>query len=165
MRHFRVTTFLLAALAVAAIAATTAMAAQSVAFSANYKGKVTEKVSGQTVNAVAKGTGTGNLVGKSTVSGTVVADTSNASSTGCGPFNGPGKIVGPKGTLNVKILPTSKGCAAGQDDQDNISLSGTVKVIGGTAKFKKAKGNLHFSGHYDRASGAFTVKLTGSLKL
>ncbi len=34
---------------------------------------------------------------------------------------------------------------------------------GGTLKFKKAKGSLHFSGHYDRKSGAFNVKLTGTL--
>ncbi len=165
MKHFRVPTILIAALALAAVAAATALAAQSTAFTASFKGTATEKVSGQTVNASVKGTGTGNLVGKSTITGSVVANTSSSSQTGCAPFSGPGTISGPKGKLKVTVLLSSKGCAAGQDDQDNISLSGTVKANGGTGKFAKAKGNLHFSGHYNRASGAFTVKLSGNLSL
>ena len=56
----------------------------------------------------------------------------------------------------------AKYCAAGEDDQNNITVSGTAKVTGGTLKFRKAKGSLHFSGHYDRKSGAFNVTLTGS---
>jgi hypothetical protein len=42
-------------------------------------------------------------------------------------------------------------------------VTGTAKVVGGTLKFKKAKGSLHFSGHYDRKAGTFNVTLTGSL--
>lgn len=161
MKRLRGVSALAAAVAVAAVVAAGAAAANSVAFSASYAGKATEQVSGTTVNATATGAGTGNVVGKSTIAGSVVADTSNPP---CGPFNGPGSIKGLKGTLKVTIL-NSRGCAAGQDDQNNISLSGTAKVNGGTGKFKKAKGNLHFSGHYDRASGAFTVKLSGTLTL
>ena len=36
-----------------------------------------------------------------------------------------------------------------------------MKVTGGTLLFRKAKGSIHFSGSYDRTSGAFAVKLTG----
>lgn len=163
MKRFRVPALVIAALALAAVTAASALAAHSAAFTASYKGTATEKVSGQTVNATAKGTGSANLLGKGGINGGVTANTGAAASTGCAPFNGPGKITGAKGTLKVTVLPSSKGCAASQDDQNNISLSGTVKVKGGTGKFAHAKGNLHFSGHYDRSSGAFNVKLTGPL--
>ena len=43
------------------------------------------------------------------------------------------------------------------------ALDGTKVADGGTLKFKKAKGSLHFSGHYDRKAGSFNVTLTGSL--
>jgi hypothetical protein len=153
---------LLALVGVSALFAASALAARSVGFTAKYSGKVTEKVSGQTVNAAVKGTGTGNLVGKSAISGAVVATTSDSP---CAPFFGPGSITGPKGVLKLKVTPTSRGCAAGEDDRDNISVSGTATITGGTKKFKKAKGTLRFTGHYDRSSGAFNVKLTGSVKL
>jgi hypothetical protein len=73
-------------------------------------------------------------------------------------------LAGKAGKLKVKLLPTSRGCAAGEEDRDNISFSGSAKVTGGTGKFRAAKGTLRFTGHYDRASGAFTVKLKGTLK-
>ena len=152
----------LAVLGVSALLAASALAARSAAFTAKYSGKVTEKVSGQTVNAAVKGTGTGNLVGKSTIAGAVVATTSDSP---CAPFFGPGKITGLKGVLKLKVTPTSRGCAAAEDDRDNISVSGTATVLGGTKKFSKAKGTLRFTGHYDRSSGAFNVKLTGTVRL
>jgi hypothetical protein len=154
---------LIGALAVAGIAAAVALAGSTAAFTASYAGKATEKVDGQTVNAVAKGLGAGNLIGKGSILGTVVGSTSNPP---CTPFTGPGVITGTKGKLNVTVLPSSHACAAGEDDQDNISLSGTIKVKSGTGKFRKSAGSsLHFSGHYDRQSGAFTVKLTGAIKV
>lgn len=160
MRKHRLITTTAAAAAGAAVAVGTAVAAHSAAFVANYSGTATEKVSGQTVTTAGKGTGTGTLVGRSTLSGTVVANTSNPP---CAPFKGPAAIAGPKGKLKLTVLPTSRGCAASQDDQNNVSIAGSAKVIGGTAKFKKARGTLRFTGHYDRGSGAFTLKLKGTL--
>jgi hypothetical protein len=158
--HFRAIPILTGVLALAAIAAATALASSSVAFTGTYTGTVTEKVDGQTVTALAAGAGSGTLVGKSKLSGTVTGTTGNPP---CSPLSGPGTISGPKGKLKITVLSTSHGCAAGEDDQDNITLSGTAKVTGGTLKFKKARAMLHFSGHYDRKSGAFNVKLTGKL--
>jgi len=69
--------------------------------------------------------------------------------------------------LKLKLLTGSRGCAAGQDDQNNISFSGDARVIGGTGALKGATGKLHYGGHYGRVpggTGAFTVKLTGTLK-
>lgn len=153
---------LLALLGLSALLAASAVAASGVKFSAKYSGKVTEKVSGQTSTAVAKGSGTGTLVGKSTIGGTVIASLSDSP---CAPFTGPGAITSPVGVLKLKVVPVSRGCAAGEDDRDNISVSGTATVTGGTKKFKKAKGTLRFTGHYDRSSGAFNVKLTGTVRL
>lgn len=160
MKHFRAPSIVIGGLVAAALVAGAALAHSS-AFSASFSGSVTEKVSGQMVTAIAKGKGRGTPIGKSTISGTVTASTADPP---CSPFSGPGVIAGTGGKLKVKVLPTSRGCAAGQDDQDNISLSGSAKVMGGTGKYRAAKGTLRFTGHYDRKSGAFTVKLRGALK-
>ena len=160
MRRFRAPATVIGGLAVAALVAGTALAA-STAFTATYSGTVTEKVSGQTVTAVAKGKGKGTAIGKGTLSGTVTASTANPP---CSPLSGPGLIAGTAGKLKVTLLPTSRGCAAGEDDRDNISFSGSAKVKGGTGKYRAAKGTLRFTGHYDRAHGNFTVKLSGTLK-
>ena len=150
----------LAALALAAVFISSAAAA-TITFTGNYKGKVTERVDGQTITAVAVGTGLGTLIGKGTVGGKVVATTTTDSP--CAPFKGPGTIKGAKGTFKLSVLTGSRGCAASEDDQDNISMAGTAKVIGGTGKFIKARGTLRFTGKYNRTSGLFTLKLTGKV--
>jgi hypothetical protein len=160
VKHLRAPATLIGGLAVAALVTGTALA-HTAAFNASYSGTATEKVNGQIVTATAKGKGTATMIGKSTIAGTVVATAANPP---CSPFKGPGVIAAKLGKLKVNVLPTSRGCAAGEDDQDNISLSGSVKVNGGTGKYRAAKGLLRFSGHYDRKSGAFTVKLRGTLK-
>jgi hypothetical protein len=142
-----------------AVAAAPKPKPKTVAFKGAYAGKVTEKVDGQNVTALSLGLGAGTTVGKGKLTGSVAATTANPP---CSPLNGTGAITGPKGNLKVTLVPaTSKGCAASQDDQNNILISGTAKVVGGTLAFRKAKGSLHFSGTYDRTGGAFSVKLTG----
>jgi hypothetical protein len=151
---------LIGGLAVAAVVVGGALGS-STAFTASYSGTVTEKVNGQAITAAPRGKGTGTLIGKSTLTGTVSATTANPP---CSPLKGPGALVGKAGKVKLNLLPTSRGCAAGEDDQDNISFSGTAKVTGGTGKFRAAKGTLRFSGHYDRSNGSFNVKLKGTLK-
>jgi hypothetical protein len=158
VKHFRAFSILIGAFAFAALVATAALAS-SIAFKGSYAGKVTEKVDGQTVTALASGAGSGTLVGRGKLSGTVTGTTANPP---CSPLSGPGTITGPKGKLKIKVV-SSRGCAASEEDQDSITLSGTAKVVGGTLKFKNARASLHFSGHYDRKSGSFNVKLTGKL--
>lgn len=159
MKNFRIVVAL-AALALATVVVGSATAA-TIAFTGNYKGKVSERVAGSQITAVAAGTGLGTLIGKGSVAGTVVATTTSDSP--CAPFTGPGTIKGPKGILKLGVLTGSRGCAASEDDKDNISMAGTAKVLGGTATFKKARGTLRFTGHYNRSTGAFTLKLTGKL--
>ena len=163
MKHLRALTLWGVALCLT-LAVGTAFAAapkkpKTVAFKGTYAGTVTEKVDGQNVNALASATGVGTAVGKGKLTGTVAATTANPP---CSPLTGSGLITGPKGNLKVTLLPTSRGCAASQDDQNNISVSGDAKVAGGTLLFKKAKGKLHFSGSYDRSAHTFTAKLTGT---
>jgi hypothetical protein len=149
-------------LALAALVAGTASAkTRTWAFSGTFAGTVTEKVDGQLVTATTKGKGKVTLIGMSTVSGVVKATTT--ADQPCAPFGGPGTIASPKTTLKVVVVPTSRGCAASEEDRNNISVSGSVKVSGGTKVYKAAKGTLRFTGKYDRSSGAFTVKLTGKL--
>ena len=146
----------IAACGALAASALAAPASKTVPFKATYAGKATEKVSGQNVTALAKGAGTASVLGKSTITGTVKGTTANPP---CSPFGGPGTIKSGKGTLRVTVLNSSQGCAASAEDQDNIALRGWVQVKGGTGKFAKAKGKIHFTGHYNRSGGAFTVKL------
>ena len=161
MKHFRA--FLVAAVALGLVAAAgTALAAtpkpKTVVFKGKYAGHVTEKVDGDNIAGATLGNGTGTAVGKGTITGTVTGTKANPP---CSPLAGTGWITGPKGKLKVVILSTSRACAASADDQNNISVSGNAKVSGGTSAFKKAKGSIHFSGTYDRASGNFQIKLTG----
>lgn len=150
----------LAALAVAATFVGTALGS-SITFSASYAGHVTEKVSGQTVVAAPSGKGKGTPIGKSTLTGKVTATTANPP---CSPLKGPGILSGAKGKLKITLLSNSRACVASQDQANNISFSGSAKVTGGTGKFRGVKGTLRYSGHYDRGTGAFTVRLRGTLK-
>ena len=165
MRHFRA--LLLPAVAIGLLVAVgTALAAapkkpKTVPFKGSYAGTVTEKVDGQNITALSTATGVGTAVGKGKLLGTVAATTANPP---CSPLSGTGTITGPKGKLKVTLVPAlAKGCAASEDDQTDITVSGTAKVVGGTLQFKKAKGTIHFSGPYDRQAGTFSVKFTGKL--
>jgi hypothetical protein len=160
MKNLRAVLLMTGTAILATLAVGTAFAATTVAFKGTYAGTVTEKVDGQAVTALANGAGAGTVIGKGKLFGTVAATTANPP---CSPISGPGTLSGPAGKLKLSVLPTSHGCAASEDDQNNISVSGVAKVTGGTLKFKKARGTLRFSGHYDRGTGAFNVKLTGSL--
>ena len=151
------------AVAVAAVCAGTAVGS-SVTFKASYSGKVTEVVNGSNVTGTPSGKGTASLIGKGSMTGKVAGNT--ASSTGCSPLTGTGALKGRKGTLKLKLTNTpspSTACGA-ESDHNSIDFYGTAKVTGGTGALKKAKGSLHYSGHYDRGTGAFNVKLTGTLK-
>ncbi len=163
MKSFRAVLVPVAAVALA-VAAGTAFAAapkpKTVTFKGTYSGQVTEKVDGTNVSALVNGTGVSTAVGKGKLLGATSGSTANPP---CSPIAGTGSLTGPKGNLKMALLPTSRGCAASADDQNNISVSGNAKVTGGTRTFRKAKGTVHFSGTYDRSGGAFKVTFTGKL--
>lgn len=132
--------------------------AKVVAFRASYAGKATTAVNGSAVKVAAKGKGKGTLVGASQIAG----KGSGATQDQCALVTGLGTITSAKGTLKFRVLPGFSGCATG-DDQNQISVKGTAKVVGGTKTFKKARGTLKFTGHLDRGTGVFNVKLSGRL--
>lgn len=149
--------------ALASVALTSPASAQQVrkvTFKASYAGTAVTKITGDRVDYAAHGTGTGTMVKSSKISGTGVGDKSTPP---CAPFNGPGAITSKAGKLKLKVLPTSRACAASETDQDHVSLSGTAKVLGGTLKFKRARGSLHFSGNFTRSTGSFKLKVIGPL--
>jgi len=166
MKRFAGTASLIAVLAAAVVyvGAAAGSSTKSITFTAKYSGQVHEVVNGSNVTGTPNGKGTASLIGKGTMTGTVKGSTS--SSTGCTPLTGTGALKGPKGTLKLKLTnsPSPSTACGSQDNHNSIDFYGTAKVTGGTGALKKATGALHYSGHYDRGTGAFNVKLTGTLK-
>jgi hypothetical protein len=142
--------------------AMTASAAKKkpIAFVATFKGTATTQSSGNVVTIVANGTGSGTAVvlgaGKITGNGT-----GDSSQQPCVPFTGTGSMTGAKGTLAFKVNPGAGGC--GDEAGQLFSVSGKATIVKGTGKLAKAKGILKMSGTFDRSSGAFTVKFSGTV--
>lgn len=160
MRKLHVAVAVVVAVTAAATASALAQATSKIAFRASYAGTAVTKVTGDRIDYKANGAGTGTLVKSSKLAGVGVGDKSNPP---CAPFNGPGSITSKAGKLKLRVLPTSRACAASETDQNHVSLSGTAKVLGGTLKFRRARGSLHFSGNFTRSTGRFTLKLRGPL--
>jgi hypothetical protein len=107
----------------------------------------------------ATGTGTGVLLGKGKITGAgAVPDTAQRP---CLPFNGTGTMSGAGGTIVFKVNPSSTAC--GDDAGQLFSFTGKAAVLKATGKLAKAKGTLKMTGTYDRSSGAFSAKFTGTL--
>lgn len=149
-----------AALAVAVLVAG-AFAATSVtkvAFVAKYSGTAVTNQTDNTVAITANGTGTGTLIGAGKVAGVGSGDTSVRP---CVPFNGTGSMKGAGGVVTFKVNPGAGGC--GDDSGQIFSITGKATVTKATGKLAKAKGVLKMTGTYDRSSGAFSVKFSGTL--
>jgi len=156
------TTAALAALIVFAGAALagTARSTATVAFTAKYVGTATTSVNDNVVDISATGKGTGTLLGAGKIAGKGTGDSSDPQN--CVPFGGTGTMTGLlRTTLTFKVLSVSKGC--GDEAGQVFAISGKATVLKGTGKLLKAKGPLKFTGTYNRGSGAFTVKFTGTL--
>jgi hypothetical protein len=147
------------AVLVLAIASATASAVtKPIVFTGKYAGTATTQAADTLVTINAAGTGSGTLIGAGKITG---AGTADSSQRPCVPFTGTGKMSGPAGTLTFKVKPGSAGC--GDDSGQLFSIAGKAAVLKGTGKLAKRTGTLKMTGTYDRSSGAFTVKFTGSL--
>jgi hypothetical protein len=71
-------------------------------------------------------------------------------------------MSGPGGKIAFKVNPGSTSC--GDDSGQLFSFTGKATVLKATGKLLKAKGTLKMTGTYDRSSGAFSVKFSGTLK-
>ncbi len=163
MTKVRISLALVAAMVVAALASTAAIGSSTkiIPFKAAFKGTATTKITGDRVDITAKGTGTGAAIGVSKLAGVGVGTKSDAA---CVPFTGPATIVtAKKMTIKFTVAPSSSGC--GSSENNTVTVTGTAKVTGGTGTYKLARGTWTFSGYYDRGTGAFTVKFSGSIRV
>jgi hypothetical protein len=150
---------------------------RKVAFKGSYNGTLTflltsvasTSTSASVTSVTGKGTSTD--LGTTSFSGTGNVP-ATAASAGFH-FTGAGKLAGPGGTLNLRILSKNSSGAAPENAAGTVSLTGTATVVSGTGKLKGATGSLKFSGSFavsnDGVSGsqspAFTSKLSGTLSI
>jgi hypothetical protein len=150
---------------------------RKVAFKGSYNGSLTflltsvasTSTSASVTSVTGKGTSTD--LGSTSFSGTGNVP-ATAASAGFH-FTGAGKLAGPGGTLNLRILSKNSSGAAPENAAGTVTLAGTATVISGTGKLKGATGTLKFSGSFaianDGVSGsqspAFTSKLSGTLSI
>ena len=156
------TTAAFAALVVFAGAALagTARSTSTVAFTAKYAGTATTSVNDNVVAISATGKGTGPQIGAGKIVGKGTGDSSDPQN--CVPFFGTGTMTGTAATtVAFKVLNISKGC--GDESGQVFSVSGKATVLKATGKLLRAKGTLKFTGTYNRGSGAFSVKFSGTL--
>ena len=158
MRTFR---YLALAVLAAALLATSALAAptKSVPFTGKYSGQASTKVTDNVANIAANGTGSGSLIGAGKITG---AGTGDSSVQPCVPFAGTGTITGKSGKITFKVPTGASGC--GDEGGHVFSIRGYFQVLSATGKLAKAKGQLKFTGVYDRDGGTFSIKLAGTLK-
>lgn len=154
------------ALAGAVIATTltgTALAAADtmsvkIPFTATYAGKAVTTVNDGIADISSAGKGTATLIGAGKIAGKGKGDSTQQP---CVPFSGTGAMTGPRGTVSFKVVPTSVGC--GDEAGQQFSITGRATVTRATGKLAKARGTLKFKGRYDRGSGSFSIKFTGTL--
>jgi hypothetical protein len=140
---------------------------KSVAFKGQYRGTASLLINNGTVTiSSVKGTGTGTLVGKSTVQGAGSA----SSSAQCDPFTGTGSIAGPRAKIKLTVTQSkSSGCSSGESGPVTVTFHGVAVATGGTGAAKGAKGTLKFSGSLKiggttgAENGPYNVSLSGTL--
>jgi hypothetical protein len=147
---------------------------KKVVFKGTYTGKIALLMVGAASSADSvkvtsvKGTGTGTLLGKGTVSGTGSAPATSQTDA----ITGKGILSGGGSKLMLTVV-TSKsfGTAAATATPTSVSVSGVAKVTSGTGKYKGVSGNLKFTGSFNvksntpggSESDAFTATLSGTL--
>ena len=141
-------------------------AGATVAFSGTYKGKLSI-VWGDTYLQVTgvNGTGTGNVLGLTDMSGTAAAAPAGI----CDTFDAKGSISGGGSSLNVSFDSSAKGCAEDESAPTTIKITGTATITGGTGKYAGATGTLKVTGTFSVKGGskedaAFTMDVSGNIK-
>ncbi|MEO0015643.1 MAG: hypothetical protein RL589_124 [Actinomycetota bacterium] len=138
----------------------------TVAFSGTYKGKLSI-VWGDTYLQVTgvNGTGSGNVLGLTDMSGTASAAPAGL----CDTFDAKGSIAGGGSSLNVSFDSSAKGCAEDESAPTTIKITGTATITGGTGKYAGATGVLKVTGTFSVKGGskedaAFTMDVSGNIK-
>ena len=131
-----------------------------------YKGKLSI-VWGDTYLQVTgvNGTGSGNVLGLTDMSGTASAAPAGI----CDTFDAKGSIAGGGSSLNVTFDSSAKGCAEDESAPTTIKITGTATITGGTGKYVGATGVLKVTGTFSVKGGskedaAFTMDVSGNIK-
>ena len=142
------------------------VAGATVAFSGTYKGKLSI-VWGDTYLQVTgvNGTGSGNVLGLTDMSGTASAAPAGL----CDTFDAKGSIAGGGSSLNVTFDSSAKGCAEDESAPTTIKITGIATITGGTGKYVGATGTLKVTGTFSVKGGskedaAFTMDVSGNIK-
>ena len=123
----------------------------NVAFSGTYSGKIGLLWSDSSVQATSvDGTGTGNVLGLTELSGNGSAAPANQ----CDAFNGTGILSGGGNTLKLTFDSSAKACAEDAGAPTTITFTGNAIINGGTGKYAGATGTLKVTG------GSFSIKST-----
>lgn len=152
-------------LAPAAHAASVAHVAKvtKVSFKGTYTGTIAMLWDANSVTATAvRGTGTGTLLGKSTVLGKGTATTAST----CDPLSGTGYITGGGSKLMLKVVSSTKtkACAAAESAPTTVTVTGVAQITGGTGKYKGASGTLKVNGSFQIKSNQAGSSETDSFK-
>jgi len=125
--------------------------AATIAFSGTYTGKIGLLWGDSYVQATSvEGTGTGNVLGLTDLSGVGSAAPANQ----CDTFNGSGTLSGGGNTLKLTFDSTAKACAEDADAPTGITFTGNAVINGGTGKYAGATGTLKVT------AGSFAIKST-----
>ena len=126
-----------------------------VAFSGTYSGKIALLWGDSYVQATSvEGTGTGNVLGLTDLSGIGSAAPANQ----CDTFNGSGTLGGGGNTLKVTFDSSAQACAADSDAPTSITFTGNAVINGGTGKYVGASGTLKVT------AGAFNIQSSSAGK-
>src|SRR5262249_61027030 len=79
----------------------------------------------------------------------------------CVVFHGTAVLRGRRGSIRLSAGNAHACSTTGSGDE--VSFSGTAKVVGGTSAFASARGRLSFKGTYTRSTNRVTITLTGRL--
>lgn len=140
---------------------------KTVSFVGHYHGTAALLINNGTVTiSSVAGTGSGTLLGASTVKGTGSA----GASAQCDPFTGTGSLSSPAGKINMTVVQSkSSGCSSGESGPVTVTFTGVAVAKGGSGVGAGASGSLKFKGTLKLTStsgsqnGPYTVTLTGKL--
>jgi len=131
-----------------------AWAAGTHRFSASYTGGV----SGTTASGKARLAGRGTPIGPSTLIG---SGQGAATSPACFEVSGTATLKGRSGSIRISARD-AKACVA-TSNPNEVSFSGSAKVLGGTSAFAHARGTLSFTGSYVRSTSVVKVSFKGRI--
>ena len=144
-------------------AATTTAASSAAGLSVKieFTGQAQVKQSGSRIDikADASGSGTG-FSGSAHLTGEGQGD---ANAKPCPVFTGPGSIEAGGDKISFTVDQSKSSGCPDSDDNNKVIVTGTANVDGGSGKYAKAKGSMHFDGTFNRGDSSLDITFSGTL--